>query len=79
MTQESTPTTVAIYERWERSNRLNVMFTKTTIIARIKGYVEKYEKIQDLLKVIDEQFITSNKALASTLIIKFFFHSYHKC
>ena len=71
VTEESTPTEVALYERWEKSNRLSVMFIKTKITAGIRGYVEQYNKVQDLLKAIGEQFVTSDKALASTLIMKF--------
>ena len=71
VTEESTPTEVALYERWEKSNRLSVMFIKTKITAGIRGSVEQYDKVQDLLKAIGEQFVTSNKALASTLIMKF--------
>ena len=71
MTQESTPIVVVLYERSERSNQLNVMFIKTKITIGIKGYVEQYEKVQDFLKAIDEQFFTLDKALASTLILKF--------
>ena len=47
------------------------MFIKTKITASIRGSVEQYEKVRDLLKAIDEQFVTSEKALASTLIMKF--------
>ena len=47
------------------------MFIKTKILAGICGSVDQHEKVWDLLKVIDDQFITSNKALASTLIMKF--------
>ncbi|PON79861.1 Transmembrane protein, partial [Trema orientale] len=71
VTEESTPGEIALYERWERSNRLSVMFIKTKITASIRGSVEQYEKVRDLLKAIDEQFVTSEKALASTLIMKF--------
>ena len=71
VTEESTPTEVALYERWEKSNRLSVMFIKTKITAGIRGSVEQYDKVQDLLKAIGEQFVTSDKALASTLIMKF--------
>ncbi|XP_006606849.1 uncharacterized protein [Glycine max] len=71
ITDESSPADVALYERWERSNRLSVMFIKTKISAGIRGSVDQYEKVQDLLKAIDEQFITSDKTLASTLIMKF--------
>ena len=71
VTEESTPTEVALYERWEKSNRLSVMFIKTKITAGIRGSVEQYDKVQDLLRAIGEQFVTSDKALASTLIMKF--------
>ena len=71
VTEESTPTEVTLYERWEKSNRLSVMFIKTKITAGIRGSVEQYDKVQDLLKAIGEQFVTSDKALASTLIMKF--------
>ena len=47
------------------------MFIKTKIITGIRGYVEQYENVQDLLKAIDEQFVTSDKTLASTLIMNF--------
>jgi hypothetical protein len=48
-----------------------MMFIKTRISAGIRGSVDQHEKVRDLLKVIDEQFITSDKVLASTTIMKF--------
>ena len=71
ITDESSPAAVALYERWERSNQLSIMFIKTKILARICGFVDQHEKFWDLLKAIDDPFITSDKALASTLIMKF--------
>ena len=68
---ESNPADVALYEQWERSNRLSVMFIKTKSSARIHDSVDLHEKVRDLLKAIDDQFITSDKTLASTLIMKF--------
>ena len=47
------------------------MFIKTSIFASIRGSVEKHTNVRTLLKAIDEQFATSDKALASTLIMKF--------
>ena len=67
----STPNEILLYECWEKSNRLNVMYIKTKISAGIRGSIEQHENVRELLKVIDEQFITSDKALASTLIMKF--------
>uniref|UniRef100_A0A2N9GN46 CCHC-type domain-containing protein n=1 Tax=Fagus sylvatica TaxID=28930 RepID=A0A2N9GN46_FAGSY len=71
LTDTSTAADIALYERWERSNRLSMMFIKTRISAGIRGSVDQHEKVRDLLKAIDEQFVTSDKALASTLIMKF--------
>ena len=47
------------------------MFIKTKISASICGFVEQIDKIKPLLKAIDEQFVTSDKALTSTLIMQF--------
>nr|DAD46229.1 TPA_asm: hypothetical protein HUJ06_004459 [Nelumbo nucifera] len=66
VTEQSTPVEIALYERWERSNRLSVVFHQD-----IRGFVEQYDKVRDLLKAIDDQFVTSEKSLASTLIMKF--------
>uniref|UniRef100_A0A2N9FGB3 Retrovirus-related Pol polyprotein from transposon TNT 1-94 n=1 Tax=Fagus sylvatica TaxID=28930 RepID=A0A2N9FGB3_FAGSY len=71
LTDTSIAADIALYERWERSNRLSMMFIKTRISTNIRGSVDQHEKVQDLLKAIDEQFVTSDKALASTLIMKF--------
>ncbi|KAA8527319.1 hypothetical protein F0562_034584 [Nyssa sinensis] len=71
VTDTSTEAEIALYEHWERSNRLSVMFIKTKISAGIRGSADQHTKVRDLLKAIDEQFVTSDKALASTLIMKF--------
>uniref|UniRef100_A0A2N9HUB9 Reverse transcriptase Ty1/copia-type domain-containing protein n=1 Tax=Fagus sylvatica TaxID=28930 RepID=A0A2N9HUB9_FAGSY len=71
LTDTSTAADIALYERWERSNRFSMMFIKTRISIGIRGSVNQHEKVRDLLKAIDEQFVTSDKALASTLIMKF--------
>ena len=71
VTEESTLAKVTLFERWKISNRLSVLFIKTKITTGIRGSVEQYDKVQDLLKAIGEQFVTSDKALARTLIMKF--------
>eukprot|EP00253_Pinus_taeda_P004402 PITA_04402 len=71
LTNTSTAWDITPYERWERSNRLSMMFIKTKISAGIHGSIYQHEKVRDVLKAIDDQFITSDKALASTLIMKF--------
>ena len=67
----STTAEKALYEQWERSNRLSLMFIKTKIFDGIRGSVDQHDNVKALLKAIDEQFVTSDKALASTLIMKF--------
>ena len=37
VTEENAPAKVVLYEQWERSNQLNVMFIKTKITVGIKG------------------------------------------
>ena len=71
ITDTSTAEAVCLYDKWERSNRLSMMFIKTKISAGIRGSVEQITKVKPLLKAIDEQFETSDKALASTLIMQF--------
>ena len=71
ITETSTVEAVCLYDKWERSNRLSVMFINTKISGGICGFVEKIDKVKPLLKAIDEQFVTSDKALASTLIMQF--------
>jgi len=50
----STLEDITLYERWERSNHLNMMFIKTRISTGIRVSVDQYEKIRDLLKAIDD-------------------------
>ena len=47
------------------------MFIKTKISYGIHGSVDQHDNVKALLKAIDEQFVTADKALASTLIMKF--------
>ena len=56
ITATNTPDVVRLYEQWERSNRLSIMFIKTNIYAGICSSIKKHVKVKDLLKAIDEQF-----------------------
>ncbi|XP_034686613.1 uncharacterized protein LOC117915145 [Vitis riparia] len=67
----STTAEKALYEQWEQSNHLSLMFIKTKISNGIRGSVDQHDNVKTLLKAIDEQFVTSDKALAITLIMKF--------
>ena len=71
ITETSTAEAVCLYDKWERSNRLSMMFIKTKISVGIRGSIEQITKVKPLLKAIDEQFETSEKALASTLLMQF--------
>ncbi|KAL0358291.1 UNVERIFIED_CONTAM: hypothetical protein Sangu_0678500 [Sesamum angustifolium] len=71
VTETSEPEEVDLYEKWERSNRLSVMFIKTKILASIRGSVDQHNNVRKLLKVIDDQFMSSDKASTSTLIMRF--------
>ena len=54
ITTTSTPDAVRLYEQWERSNCLSIMFIKTHISTGIHGSIEKHVKVKDLLNAIDE-------------------------
>lgn len=45
LTNTSTAADITLYERWERSNRLSIMFIKTKISAGIRGSVDQHEKV----------------------------------
>ena len=62
---------MTLYEYWEQSNRLSVMFIKTKISIGTRSFVEQHTNVRTLLKAIDEQFVTSDKEFVSTLIMKF--------
>ena len=47
------------------------MFIQTSISTGIHGSVEQHTNVWELLKAIDGQFAILDKALASTLIMKF--------
>ena len=47
------------------------MVIKTKISYGIRDSVNQHDNVKALLKVIDEQFVTSDKALANALIMKF--------
>ena len=71
ITETTTAEADYLYDKWERSNCLSMMFIKTKISAGIRGSVEQINKVKPLLKAIDEQFETFEKALTSTLIMQF--------
>ncbi|RZB42467.1 Retrovirus-related Pol polyprotein from transposon TNT 1-94 [Glycine soja] len=71
ITDESSPADVALYEWWEQSNRLSVMFIKTKISAGIRGCVDQHEKEEEwlVLEMGENALLTTaygkNKAIKS--------------
>ncbi|XP_044510120.1 probable LRR receptor-like serine/threonine-protein kinase At3g47570 [Mangifera indica] len=63
-TETSTQNEIALYERWERSNRLSMMFIRTRISASIRGSIPECNNVRQLLKAIDEQFLEENGIVA---------------
>ena len=53
ITETNTKEEKVLYEQWERSNGLSVMFIKTSIFASIRGSIEKHTNVWALLKAID--------------------------
>ena len=54
ITKTSTAKAVCLYDKWERSNRLPMMFIKTKISVCIRGSVEQINKVNPLPKAIDK-------------------------
>lgn len=54
ITATNTPYQVDVYEKWEISNRLFVVFIKTKISAGICGSIKHHENVKYLIKAIDE-------------------------
>ncbi|GMP67119.1 hypothetical protein CsSME_00027215 [Camellia sinensis var. sinensis] len=69
-TESSTLAERSSYERWERSNRLCLMLIKSYINKGIRGSILDCDKVKVFMKAIEEQFVTSDKALANTLMKK---------
>ena len=66
-TESSTQIEKASYERWERSNRLSLMFIKSSIRKSIRDSILECAKVKEYLKAIEQQFKTFDKALENTL------------
>jgi len=54
VTNINTSKDITLYEQWELTNYISMMFIKTRIYAGICGSVDQNEKVRDLLKVIDD-------------------------
>ena len=60
----------ANYQQWEQSNRLSLILIKYHISKSIRGSIPSCDKVKAYMKAIEEQFVSFDKSLASTLIKK---------
>ncbi|GAV57660.1 UBN2 domain-containing protein, partial [Cephalotus follicularis] len=54
----------------ERSNCLSLMLMKSHVNKSIRGSIPHCDKAANCMKVVEEQFVWSDKALANTLMMK---------
>ncbi|XP_070050775.1 uncharacterized protein [Nicotiana tomentosiformis] len=66
--KSSTPAAKGNYERWELFNRLSLMLIKARISQSIRVSIPNSDKVKANMKEIDEQFVSSDKALVNTLM-----------
>ena len=45
---------ISLYDCWEQSNRLNMMYIKTKISTSVHGSIGEHQNIKSLLKAIDD-------------------------
>ena len=69
-TSESTNEQKALYEKWERSNRMSLMIMKGSITPTIRGAISDLDNAMNYIKSVEKRFSGTSKSLASTLIIK---------
>ncbi|KAK2975793.1 hypothetical protein RJ640_022318 [Escallonia rubra] len=70
LTAESSTEQKAAYEKWERSNRISLMIMKGSITTAIPRAIPDSDNAKMYLAHIEEQFQSSSKAHATTLITK---------
>ncbi|KAH1226544.1 hypothetical protein GmHk_11G033180 [Glycine max] len=58
------------YERWERFNHLSLMLIKSHTSKSTRRYIPKINKVKTYMNVIEEQFLSSDKFVAITLMKK---------
>uniref|UniRef100_A0A6N2KXP8 Retrotransposon Copia-like N-terminal domain-containing protein n=1 Tax=Salix viminalis TaxID=40686 RepID=A0A6N2KXP8_SALVM len=68
LTDKSTPEEKTLFNAWERSDRLSIMFLRMTIASNIKTSLPKPENAKDYMKAIEERFKTADKSLAGKLM-----------
>ncbi|XP_008779696.1 uncharacterized protein LOC103699455 [Phoenix dactylifera] len=69
--EETTLEEKKLHERWERSNRLSLLLIQNHISRKIRGSIPDCKTAKEFLTTVEEQFMSSKKALASILISRF--------
>ncbi|KAD6795845.1 hypothetical protein E3N88_06741 [Mikania micrantha] len=70
LTDKSTAEAKLLYEKWEKANRMALMFIKNSISPIIRGAIPDLPNAKAYLTAVEEQFKGTSKAHASTLIMK---------
>ena len=70
LTAESSAVEKSAYDKGERANYLSLMLIKSHISQSIRGSISPSDKVKNYMRAIEEQFLSSDKALASTLMNK---------
>jgi len=66
--ESSSPQEIAKHDPWERSNCFSLMYIQSHIAKGIKGSIPAWSKAKESMKAVKVQFVSSDKALASTLM-----------
>ena len=70
LTTASTANDKIVHEKWERFNRMSLLFMKNSISMPIRGSIPDSNIAKTYLASVEEQFKWTSKAQASTLILK---------
>ncbi|KAD4385252.1 hypothetical protein E3N88_25420 [Mikania micrantha] len=70
LTDKSTSEAKLLYEKWEKANRMALMFIKNSISPIIRGAIPDLVNAKAYLTAVEEQFKGTSNAHASTLIMK---------
>ena len=70
ITDSSSVEEKAIYQSWERSNRLSIMFMRMKIANNIKSTLPKCDNAKEFFKSVEERFQSADTSLTETLIKK---------
>ncbi|XP_022041895.1 uncharacterized protein LOC110944542 [Helianthus annuus] len=70
LTDKSTEAEKLLHQKWERANRLSLIFMKNSISPAIRGAIPDATTTKEYLTNVETQFQGTSKTQASTLILK---------